>query len=92
MGLSLKKREAQALLDKLRVEFRSGDHKRGWVRVDGRPILRIYASWGRGDVPGNIPDQFRCSLKVNEDQFRELVECSMTYDSYVGVLRGKGLV
>ncbi|HFD40553.1 MAG TPA: hypothetical protein ENJ31_11985 [Anaerolineae bacterium] len=90
--MQLKKRQAQAVLDKLHMQVRSTHHKMGTFVYEGRPILRTRVSFGRGDIPGPVVARFRGQLKLNEQQFRELIKCPLDYDGYVEILKEKGYI
>jgi hypothetical protein len=90
--MQLKKREAQTLFSKLGLEVRSSHHKSATLYYEGKAIIRTRISHGRGDIPASIVAKMRSQLKVTEAQMAALVECSMTYEDYIRLLRDKGLI
>ena len=90
--MQLKKRQAQAVLDKLQMQVRSTHHKMGTFVYAGKPILRTRVSFGRGDIPGHIAAKFRGQLKLNERQFQDLIKCPLDYEGYVRILKEKGYI
>ncbi len=90
--MQLKKRQAERSLAKLRFQIKSTHHKMAFFIYEGQMILRTRVSFGRGDIPGNVGDKFRCQLKLNERQFRDLVKCPLGYDEYVTILKTKGYI
>lgn len=90
--MQLKKRQAQAAFDKLRLEIKATHHKMATFVYEGRCILRTRVSFGQGDIPGDVADRIRGQLKLNEQQFRELIQCSLGYEEYVEILRAKGFI
>jgi len=55
-------------------------------------ILPVYFPHGRGDMPGKVPDKFRQSLKINEDDFENLKNCPLNKEDYIEILKEKGLI
>ena len=90
--MQVKKHEAEAIFRKLRIEHRHVKHNYGWFRYEGRPILPVRFSLGRGEMPGKVGDKFRQSFKVSEEQFRGLVACPVTRDGYIEILKQKNLI
>ena len=90
--MQLKKREAEEALNKLRFQVKSTHHKMANFVYKGRLILRTRVSFGKGDIPSNVSDRFRCQLKLNEKQFRELIKCPLGYEEYVEILKAKGYI
>ena len=64
----------------------------GTLYYEGRAILRTRISHGRGDIPSIIVAKLRGQLRVTEEQLRNLVDCTMTYENYIELLRDKGLL
>jgi hypothetical protein len=90
--MQLKKIEAQAITNKLQIEYRQKKHNYGLLKYKGKPILPVYFSHGRGDMPGNVPDKFRQSLKLNENDFENLKNCPLSREDYIEILKEKGLI
>lgn len=90
--MQLKKIEARAIINKLQIEYRHKKHNYGWFKHKGKPILKVYFSHGRGDMPGKIPDKFRQSLKINEDDFKNLKNCPLSKEGYIEILKEKGRI
>jgi hypothetical protein len=90
--VQLKKRQAELVFSKLRLEVQDSHHKMATLYHAGRAILRTRVSNGRGDIPPVIVAKLRGQLHVSEDQLSALVDCTMTYGDYIEVLRKKGLL
>jgi len=90
--MQVKKIEAESIFNKLQIAPKSKKHKHGWFRHEGKPILHVYFSHGKGDMPGKIGDKFRQSFKINEDQFRALRDCPLDRNGYIDILKSKKLV
>ncbi len=86
------KRDAEKIFSKLEIKSVDTHHVRGWLVYEGRKILKIYYSHGKGSMPGRIGDMFRQSLRVNEPQFCGLRDCPISREQYIGILKQKGLI
>jgi len=89
--MRIKYREAEQLLNKLRFEPpRQTHHKRYQFRYGGKTIFTVYHSHGSGEMKAT--DKFRIDLKLNQQQFREAIQCPLNYDEYVEILKSKRLI
>jgi hypothetical protein len=87
------KRDAERVFNKLELQQRRNTkHVYGWLIVDGRRVLPLHYSHGRGDMPGHIPDRFRGAMHLTKMEFAEMVGCTMTRDKYVALLRERGVL
>lgn len=85
--MQLKKREAESIFKKLQVrQKKSKHHVAGWVEINGKKILPIHYSFGKGDMSGRVADKFRKSLRLDISEFIEFKSCKMSRDEYVAVL------
>ena len=87
--MQLKKREAEQIFDKLRIARKGTKHIHGWFTHEGRRILFAHFSHRKGDMPGNVPDKFRQSLKLDKEQFRLLKDCPIDRERYIEILKEK---
>ena len=46
----------------------------------------------RGDMPGKVPEKFRQSLKINEDDFENLRNCPLSREDYTEILKEKRFI
>ena len=90
--MQVKKREAEAIVNKLEIKYKSKKHNHGWFRHRGKPILHVYYSHGRGDMPGKVGDMFRQSLKLDEEQFKDLRDCPLGREGYINILKEKKVI
>lgn len=90
--MQLKWRQVVQITEKLKVNLRDGKHLNGWVEHEGKKLLFVRLSKGEGDVPGTVADKIRQQYKLNEEQFGKLRDCPLSYEGYIEILRGKGLV
>nr|CBX31486.1 unknown protein [uncultured Desulfobacterium sp.] len=84
--------EIGKIFNKLSLQVRSTGHNYGWLVIDGKKILRIHYSHGKGDLPDKIMHKIRSQLKLSEKDFRNLVSCPLSYDDYIAILKRKKLV
>ena len=89
--MSIKNRDLDRVFEKLQMEIRESGDRLAWLVVDGRRILSTKRSRGSKDMSG-IAHLVRQQLKVNEDVFRGLIQCPVSRDDYIEILRGKGLL
>ena len=53
--------------------------------------MPVYFLHGRGDVPGKVPEKFRQSLKINGNDFENLINCPLSREDYIKILKEKDL-
>lgn len=63
-----------------------------YLFVDGRRILATRRSKGTGKISGLIPHLIRQQMRLNEEQFLDLVNCPLSREGYLQILRDKGLL
>jgi hypothetical protein len=90
--MQIRKSDALKIFEKLELVTRSTTHRYGWFTVGGRKILRVHVSHGKGDIPGKVSDKIRSQLKLNRNDFRRLIDCTLSREGYVAILRDKGLI
>jgi hypothetical protein len=79
--------EAEAILKKLEVKWKTSTHHRaGFVYVDGVRALPVHFSHGKKTMPGHIGDKFRRSLLLNQDEFNVLRRCTMTRLEWIALV------
>jgi hypothetical protein len=85
----VKAREFDQVISKFGMETRRGRDIHAWLTHDGKVVVRTKRSGGRGDPP---VDLVRNQLKLNEEQLREAVTCTLGLDGYLVILRDKGVL
>ena len=90
--MQLKKAEIGKLFDKLKLDARSTKHRYGWFTFEGKKILKVHYSHGKGSVPGRVSDKIRSQLKLSQKDFRGLIDCPLTLEDYISILKQKGLI
>ena len=85
--VQLKRAQFDSLEKKLKLKHRNSYDRLCWIEDNGERLAFTRRSHGSGDLPA--ANQIRQGLKLNEDQFRELLACSMSRDEYIKHLREK---
>lgn len=88
--MDAKAQEIDKIINKLGMKTRKGSDLLAWLVYDGVTVIRTRRSFGKGKyVPA---DKIRCQLKVNEDQFRGLISCSISKEDYIQILIEKHII
>jgi hypothetical protein len=87
--MQIKKAEIAKIFKKLKLQVRSTKHRYGWFMFNDRKILRVHYSHGKGTLPGRVSDKVRSQLKLNQEDFRNLIDCPLTLENYVAILKRK---
>ena len=90
--MQIKKREIEKIFQKLQLEVRSSKHRYGWFTFEGKKILRVHYSHGKGSIPGKVSDKIRNQLKLTQKDFRNLIDCPLSLKDYETILEKKGLI
>lgn len=91
--MQLTKREAIRIMQRLEVVCKESTHHiRGIFCVNGRRVLAVHCSNGKGDLPDKVPERFRRSLKLNAEEFERLRKGRMDRAEYISILRQKGVI
>jgi len=86
----MKVHEFERLVTKLQLKVRDSRDRIAWFEYDGRVITRTKRSHGKGfDLPAHL---IRKQLKVSGKEMAGLIQCSLTFDDYVNILRAKKLL
>jgi hypothetical protein len=86
----VKRHEFDRIVNKLQLTTRNSGDRLAWFEYEGKIITRTKLSHGKGDLP--CGDQIRQQLKLNEDQLRGLIDCNISLENYVDILRKKNLI
>ena len=86
----MKAKEFDRLATKLELKTRNSGDLLAWFEFEGRTITRTKRSHGSCDVP--MQHSIRQQLKLNEDQLRGMLDCTLSRDDYVLILRERGLL
>jgi len=90
--MQIKKDQIGKLFKKLKLEVRSTKHRYGWFTFQGRKVLRVHYSHGKGSIPGRVSDKIRSQLKLTQKNFRNLIDCPLSLEDYETILKEKGLI
>lgn len=90
--MQIKKSEIGKVFKKLKLDVRSTKHRYGWFIFEGRKILRVHYSHGRGSIPGRVSDKIRSQLKLTQKDFRDLIDCPLSLEDYEKILKEKSLI
>ncbi len=89
--MSLKAGQVDKVISKLGMKVRNGKDRHAWLYHNGKPVLHTMRSHGRGDL-GNIAHVIRQQLKVNEQQFADLISCPLKLEGYLQILKSRGVI
>ena len=88
--MTIKAHEFDRIVNKFGFKTRNSGDLLAWFEFDGKLITRTRRSKGSGDLP--MHHSIRQQLKLNENQLREAIDCTLTRDGYIEILRTKGLL
>lgn len=88
----MKKKECEKLFRKLDLKVRATGHNYRWLVVNGKKILRVHYSHGKGDIPGKVTNKIRGQVKLSQKDFKELISCPLSYEDYIKILKQKGVI
>lgn len=74
------------------MEIREGRDTLAFFYCGPRLVLWAKVPHKRGELTGKLPYYIRQQLRLDEEQFRQLVRCTLRRAEYVRILRGKGLI
>lgn len=83
--------EFDSLVTKFGFQVRNSRDLLAWLTVEGKVVVRTRRSKkSSGDLP--MFHSIRQQLKLNDNQLREAIRCELDRDSYIEILRSKGLL
>ena len=85
----MKTHEFDKLAGKLKLRTRTSDHVHAYFDYDGKTVVKTKRSLGSKEQPGNL---IRQQLKVNEDQLAGLIQCNLSLEDYISILKSKGII
>lgn len=88
--MTIKAQEFDHLVTKLNLKTRDSRDLLAWFEYEGKVITRTKRSKGSGSLP--MQHSIRQQLKLNEEQFRKAIGCTLTRQDYINILRSKGLL
>ena len=88
--MPLKRAEFDRIIEKFGFEVRNSGDRLAWLVVDGKVVVRTRRSNKSGDLP--MHHSIRQQLKLDDSQLRKAVRCTLDRESYIDILRDKGLL
>ena len=83
--------EFDRLTRKFGFQTRNGKDLLAWLEVKGKIVVRTRRSnKSAGDLP--MHHSIRQQLRLNDDQLRDAIKCTLDRDSYIEILREKGIL
>ena len=89
--MSRPSRDIDRVFQKFQFKTREGKDKLAWFYHNGQPIIFTKRSHGRR-VKGNIEHFIRQQMKLSEADFRGAIQCTVSKDDYVEILKKRGLI
>jgi hypothetical protein len=90
--LSLKAKELDRAWEKIGMEIKDSGDRYARFYEGGKLILWTKRSKGTGMLDGQIPHFIRQQMKLNEDQFKLLIDCPLKRADYIEILKKKRLI
>ena len=89
--MSIKARDFDRIVEKLGFETRDGKDLLAWFSYEGKKVVRTKRSHIKGrDLP--FQHSIRQQMKLNEEELRQVIGCTIGQDEYVELLKGKGIL
>ena len=82
--------EFDSLIRKFGFQTRSSRDLLAWLEIEGKIVVRTRRSNKSGDLP--MHHSIRQQMRLSDDQLREAIKCTLGRDSYIAILREKGLL
>ena len=89
--MTISARDFDRMISKLDFQTRDAGDLLAWFEHEGKVVVRTKRSHQRG---GDLPFQhsIRQQMKLNENELREVLRCSIGKNEYVELLRRKGIL
>lgn len=92
--MTIKAHEFDHIVNKFQLKTRDSRDLLAWFEVEiggkRKIITRTRRSKGSGDLP--MQHSIRQQLKLNEEEFRDAIGCTLSREDYIEILRNKGLL
>ena len=89
--MTIKAHEFDRIVDKLGFVTRDSRDLLAWLYYNGQIVVRTKRSKQRGtDLP--FQHSIRQQLKLNDDQLRGVIACTIGREEYLAILHSKGLL
>ncbi len=84
--MSLKPGEIDSAWNKVGMEIVKRKHITAKFKVEGKVILTTGRSHGTRMLDGTIPHKIRGQMKLNQQQFNDLIQCPLDRSRYINIL------
>ncbi len=88
--MTIKRQEFDRIVAKFGLTTRQSGDLLAWLEVDGKVVVRTKRSNKKGDLP--MQDSVRQQLKLNQQQLKEAIDCSLSKDDYIQILKDKRII
>ena len=89
--MSIRARDFDRMMVKLGFETRDGKDLLAWFTYEGKKVVRTKRSHIKGrDLP--FQHSIRQQMKLNEEELRQVLGCTIGQPEYVELLRSKGIL
>lgn len=88
--MQLKVGEVKRVYRKLGMDVGETHHKMAYFRYNGKTIIKTRLSQGSGDAKAK--NEIRQDFKLNEERFRDLVNCPLSKEEYIVILKDKKII
>lgn len=88
-----KKNKVKSSLEKkLNINFAGGKELNGWLYYKKQKILRITIPKGRDELKIGTQNSIRNKLRLNSNDFDDLINCPLRLEDYINILKEKRLI
>lgn len=88
--MTIKAHEFDRIIAKFKFKTRDSGDLLAWFEYKGKIILKTRRSKGSGELP--MQHSIRQQMKLDENQLREAIKCTINRQDYIEILREKGLL
>lgn len=88
--MTIKAKDFELIVNKFGLRTRNSGDRLAWFEHEGKVITRTRRSHKKGDLP--FQHSIRQQLKLNEEQLRQTIACTLDRNQYIEILREKGLL
>jgi len=88
--MQLKVEEVKRVYRKLGIDTEQSHHKMAYFKYNGKTVIKTRLSHGSGDAKAT--NQIRQDFKLNEEKFRDLINCPLSKEDYIAILREKKII
>lgn len=90
--MSLRVRDVDRAWKKIGMRIKDTKDRHARFYEEGKLIVWTKRSFGSAKLDGNIQHFIRQQMKLNQEQFDDLIACPLNREGYIEILRRKGLI